>query len=34
MDGRQVYHILWVTPHGRRMDVIVDAETGAVLSER
>ena len=34
MDGRQVYRILWVTAHGRRMDVIVDAETGALLSER
>jgi uncharacterized membrane protein YkoI len=34
IDGRQVYRILWVTPQGRRMDMIVDAETGAMLSAR
>jgi hypothetical protein len=34
IDGRQVYRILWVTTRGRRMDMIVDAETGALLSER
>jgi len=34
IDGRQVYRILWLTAHGRRMDMIVDAETGALLSER
>jgi uncharacterized membrane protein YkoI len=34
VDGRQVYRILWVTRYGRRMDMIVDAETGALLSER
>jgi uncharacterized membrane protein YkoI len=34
VDGRPAYRILWVTVHGRRMDMIIDAETGAVLSER
>ena len=33
-DGRPAYRILWVTVHGRRMDMIIDAETGTVLSER
>ena len=30
VDGRQVYRILWVTRRGRRMDMIVDAETGVI----
>ena len=34
VDGRQVYRVRWVTTHGQRMDTIVDAETGALLSER
>jgi hypothetical protein len=29
--GRPVYRVLWLTSHGRRIDYIVDAETGAVL---
>jgi uncharacterized membrane protein YkoI len=32
--GRAVYRVLWLTTHGRRMDYIVDAETGVVLSGR
>jgi hypothetical protein len=34
MDGRPVYRVLWLTEHGRRMDYLVDAETGAIISER
>jgi len=34
LDGRTVYRVLWLTERGRRMDYIVDAETGAVLSAR
>jgi uncharacterized membrane protein YkoI len=34
LDDRPVYHILWITDRGRRMDYVVDAETGAVLSGR
>jgi hypothetical protein len=33
-DGRPVYRVRWVTPHGRRIDYIVDAATGAILGER
>jgi uncharacterized membrane protein YkoI len=29
--GRAVYRVLWLTAHGRRIDYIVDAETGAVI---
>lgn len=31
---RPVYRVRWVTAHGRRVDYIVDAATGAILSER
>lgn len=31
---RPVYRVRWVTLHGRRIDYIVDAGTGAILSER
>ena len=34
VGGRQIYRVRWVTTHGQRMDTIVDAETGALLSER
>ena len=34
MDGRAVYRVRWLTARGRRMDYIVDAETGAILSGR
>ena len=34
MEGRPAYRVLWLTPQGRRMDLIVDAETGVVISER
>ena len=30
-DGRQVYRVRWAATDGRRIDYIVDAETGAVL---
>jgi len=29
--GRQLYRVRWVTLDGRRIDYIVDAQTGAVL---
>ena len=32
--GRPVYRVRWVTAHGRRIDYIVDAATGAILGER
>jgi hypothetical protein len=32
--GRPVYHVLWLTQHGRRMAFVVDAATGAVVSGR
>lgn len=31
---RPVYRVRWVTVHGRRIDYIVDAATGTILSER
>jgi len=34
MDGRPVYRVRWLTERGRRMDYIVDAETGVILSGR
>ena len=30
-DGRSVYRVRWAAADGRRIDYIVDAETGAVL---
>ncbi len=30
-DGRAVYLLRWQTPDGRLLDLVVDAETGAVL---
>ena len=33
-DGRPVYRVRWLTVHGRRMDYLVDAETGVILSGR
>ncbi len=32
--GRPVYRVRWVTAHGRRIDYIVDAASGAILGER
>lgn len=32
--GRALYRVRWVTAHGRRVDYMVDAATGAILSER
>ena len=32
-NGREVYRIRWAAADGRRMDVIVDAASGAVLHE-
>ena len=34
MDGRPVYRVFWLTVHGRRMDYLVDARTGVILSGR
>jgi uncharacterized membrane protein YkoI len=34
MDGRPVYRVRWLTVHGRRMDYLVDAETGVIISGR
>ncbi|HEY2048819.1 MAG TPA: PepSY domain-containing protein [Caulobacteraceae bacterium] len=32
--GRPVYRVRWITNHGRRIDFLVDAVTGAVIGER
>lgn len=32
-DGRPVYRVRWAAANGRRIDFIVDARTGAILSE-
>ncbi len=32
--GRAVYRVRWMTSQGRRMDIVVDAASGAILSER
>ena len=32
MDGRPVYRVLWLTVHGRRVDYLVDAQTGVILN--
>ena len=34
IEGRPAYRVVWLTARGRRMDYLVDAETGAILSER
>lgn len=34
MDGRPVYRVRWLTVRGRRMDYLVDAETGVILGGR
>lgn len=34
LDGRPVYRVRWLTVHGRRMDYLVDARTGVILSGR
>jgi uncharacterized membrane protein YkoI len=31
LNGRAVYRVLWLTAHGRRVDYLVDAATGAIL---
>jgi len=31
---RPVYRVRWITAHGQRIDYIVDAASGAILSER
>jgi hypothetical protein len=32
--GRPIYRVRWITVHGRRIDFLVDAVTGAVIGER
>jgi hypothetical protein len=32
--GRAIYRVRWITVHGRRVDFMVDAATGAILGER
>jgi uncharacterized membrane protein YkoI len=32
-NGRPVYRVRWMTNQGRRIDYIVDAASGAILSE-
>ncbi|MBV8681676.1 MAG: PepSY domain-containing protein [Caulobacteraceae bacterium] len=32
--GRPIYRVRWITVHGRRIDFMVDAVTGAVIGER
>jgi uncharacterized membrane protein YkoI len=34
LAGRPVYRVLWVTAQGRRVDYLVDAATGVILSGR
>jgi uncharacterized membrane protein YkoI len=34
LGDRPVYRVLWLTAQGRRMDYVVDAESGAILSGR
>jgi uncharacterized membrane protein YkoI len=34
LGGRPVYRVLWVTAQGRRVDYLVDAATGVILSGR
>jgi hypothetical protein len=34
MGSRLVYRVRWMTSQGRRVDYIVDAATGAIVSER
>jgi uncharacterized membrane protein YkoI len=31
-DGRAVYRVRWAAADGRRIDYIVDAQSGAILS--
>ena len=33
-DGRPVYRVRWMTNEGRRIDYVVDANTGQFLGER
>jgi hypothetical protein len=32
--GRAIYRVRWITVHGRRIDFLVDAATGAILGQR
>ncbi len=32
--GRAIYRVRWITVHGRRIDFLVDAASGAILGER
>jgi uncharacterized membrane protein YkoI len=32
-NGRQVYRVRWMTQDGRRIDYLIDAATGAILSQ-
>lgn len=32
-NGRQVYRVRWASSDGRRLDVIVDAQSGAILRQ-
>jgi uncharacterized membrane protein YkoI len=34
IGGRPVYRVRWITHQGRRMDILVDAASGAILSKR
>ncbi len=34
LNGRPVYRVRWMTIHGRRIDFLVDAASGAVLAQR
>jgi hypothetical protein len=33
-DGRSVYRVRWAAANGRRVDILVDAQTGAILSSQ
>lgn len=34
IGARPVYRVRWITAHGRRVDYVVDAATGQILSAR
>ncbi len=33
-DGRSVYRVRWAAANGRRLDILVDAQSGAILSSQ
>ena len=33
-DGRPAYRVIWASPEGRRIDYLIDAQSGAILQGR